>query len=159
MCQSTPLLHVRQSTLREVIENTESTTSRCCSWCGRRPTASTRAWPRAVYACECETGHHADLVAEGGPDAPLEQLRTIVGSHIFDAKEPARFDCRDDDGDSQVLCGAEHDDDDFESANLVPFGHVLEVDPTLRAVSDLEIGEQAERDQPGEPWRRGERED
>ncbi|MCB9876303.1 MAG: DUF4262 domain-containing protein [Planctomycetes bacterium] len=118
-----------------------------------------RGWQRALYACECEPGHHPDLVAEGGPDAPLEQQRTIVCSHVFDAKEPARFVCRDDDGDWQVLCGADHGDDDVESARMVPFGHVLEGDPTLREVADLEIGEQAERDQPGQPWRRGERDD
>jgi hypothetical protein len=56
------------------------------------------------------------------------------------------------DGDLAVVCGGEHGG--AEDYRVVGLNHLVERDPTLRQVLDLEEGWEAERDSPSSPWRR-----
>ena len=55
------------------------------------------------------------------------------------------------DGDWCFLCGDDHPQDPTYY-RVVGIGHVIELDPTLRAVLDLDPNEEAERATPGQSW-------
>ncbi len=74
---------------------------------------------------------------------------TFVCCHVLDQHAPILVAVRDDDEDWQFLCGADHAEAD---ARLVGFGHVLERDPSIRALSELRCGHRAERPNAETGW-------
>lgn len=78
--------------------------------------------------------------------------KAYVCSHVFDRERPVLLVSRPD-GDWCLLCGDPHPDD-ASAYRLVGIGHVVEHDPTLGEVLDLESGWDAERRHVGESWTR-----
>jgi hypothetical protein len=73
-----------------------------------------------------------------------------VCTHVFDEAADVLLVSRPE-GDWCLLCGAVHGDS-AEEYRVVGIGHLLERDPTLRAVMDLEPDWEAEREQVGKSW-------
>jgi hypothetical protein len=69
--------------------------------------------------------------------------------HVFQEIRPILLVARND-GDFQLLCGEAHDG--IEGAHWVHTEHVLDRDPSLREVTDLPDGWEAERANVGSPW-------
>ena len=65
-----------------------------------------------------------------------------VCSHVFENTRPIRLVSRDG-WDWQYLCGGEHDEE--ETPSVVGVNHLLERDPTLAELQDLEAEWEAER--------------
>lgn len=82
-----------------------------------------------------------------GPD----HLAVYLCSHVFEATEPIRLVCKSD-GDWQFLCGGDHDAD--EKPHVVGLRHMIERDPSLLELADLEDGWEAAREEPDAPWLR-----
>jgi hypothetical protein len=87
------------------------------------------------------------------PDPP--HTGVYVSKKVDGGTEPVKFVSHDPDGDWQFLgdtswseCGGV----------LLCFHHPVDRDPTLKELADLPVGWYAERDTPGEPWRRYESE-
>ncbi|PRP91800.1 hypothetical protein [Enhygromyxa salina] len=80
-------------------------------------------------------------------------LKSYICVHVFKHERPVLLVCRGADGDWGLYCGSPHKDsgDDYR---VVGIGHVIDDDPALREVLDLEPGWEAERSGLGEPWRR-----
>ena len=68
-------------------------------------------------------------------------LAAFVCSHVFDNSDPVLLVAHEE-GDWQFLCGKEHVG---ETPRVVGIGHLLERDPSLRVLSDLPDGWEAER--------------
>jgi hypothetical protein len=81
----------------------------------------------------------------------LRATRSFVTQPVLDGSEPVRSVVHDDDEDWQLLCGTVDADD----PKLFHLHHALDRDPSLLEVLDLEPGERADRDEPGDPWERG----
>jgi hypothetical protein len=76
-------------------------------------------------------------------------LGVIVCPHVFENTRPILYVCRAE-GDWQFLCGGfDHDD----QCHLVGVGHLIERDPTLHELADLEPDWQAEREEAGATWK------
>ncbi|MEJ7804930.1 MAG: hypothetical protein WKG03_03285 [Telluria sp.] len=75
-----------------------------------------------------------------------------VCHHVFVKEAKTTLVVRDDDGDWQFLCGEGDEDVD---CHLVGVGHLLNDDPTLSAMADLEPGSYANRNDINEPWNIG----
>jgi hypothetical protein len=78
--------------------------------------------------------------------------KAYVCVHVFDGSSPVLLVSRPD-GDWCLLCGGVHGDDASEY-RVVGIGHMVEQDPSLREILDLEREQEAERARPGEPWLR-----
>lgn len=78
-------------------------------------------------------------------------LAAYVCSHIFADVTPILLVSRPE-GDWCFLCGQEHGEEEHYS--LVGVGHLLERDPSLRELADLEPDWEAERGAKDEPWLR-----
>ncbi len=76
--------------------------------------------------------------------------RAYVCVHVFEKTSPVFLVSRPD-GDWCFLCGAMHGDEPDEY-RVVGFGHLVEDDPSLRQVMDLEPDWEAERSVAGESW-------
>lgn len=69
--------------------------------------------------------------------------------HVFRSTRPVLLVIRDPDGEWQFLCGAA---DDTQDCHLVGVGHLLERDPALAAMAELENASGAERKSPEGEW-------
>jgi len=78
--------------------------------------------------------------------------KSYVCTHVFAGELPVLYVTRPD-GDWCFLCGDEHPKDDG-SLMVVGAGHVLDNDPTLDAILDLQPNEEADRRELGGPWER-----
>jgi hypothetical protein len=81
-----------------------------------------------------------------------DHTAAFICSHIFDASRPVLLVVRED-GDWCLMCGEGHDFD-RDQPKVVGIGHLLERDPTISQVLDLQDGFEAERRRVGEPWER-----
>lgn len=79
-------------------------------------------------------------------------LKSYVCTEVFNKERPVLLVAHDEDGDWQLMCGDEHEGEDY--ARVVGIGHPLGDDPTLAEVLDLRAGEEAERSSVGGPWTR-----
>jgi hypothetical protein len=77
---------------------------------------------------------------------------SYICSHIFDASRPVLLVVHED-GDWSLMCGDGHDFD-RNPPKVVGIGHILDRDPSLSQVLDLENGFEAERRGVNEPWER-----
>lgn len=88
-------------------------------------------------------------------DWPFDQppsCGVLTLRQVLDGEEPilAVFHDADDHG-WQFIGSSDASEDD---AKLVALSRMLELDPTIREVADLQPGWVAFRDRPGSPWRR-----
>jgi hypothetical protein len=83
------------------------------------------------------------------PGVPFE-TKAYVCVEVFDRSKAASYVTRPD-GSWCVLCGGDHPDDGSE-CRVVGLGHVVDHDPTLLEVLDLNPGEEAERSGVGASW-------
>ena len=77
------------------------------------------------------------------------EIGVLICPHIFERTKPVLLVAREY-GDLMFLCGAEHSEN--EKFHVVGLNHLLDHDPTLREVSDIEEGYEAERQSVGDPW-------
>ena len=77
------------------------------------------------------------------------ELAVFVCSHVFEATRPVLLAARAD-GDLMFMCGAVHQSGD--EYRVVGLGHLLERDPTLASVANLDNNWQAERSAVGSSW-------
>jgi len=75
-------------------------------------------------------------------------------THVLSAARPALYACREA-GDMIVACGAADHEQSIDHWKVVHRGHLLDLDPSLMAITGLADHEQAERAALGEPWTRG----
>ena len=80
-----------------------------------------------------------------------KEVAAFVCSHVFERKSPVLLVSRVE-GDWQLLCGGTHDDG--EIPRVVGLTHLVDEDPSLRAVLDLPIEWEAERSSSASPWER-----
>ncbi len=73
----------------------------------------------------------------------------FICPHVFEATRPVLLVAVED-GDLMMLCGAAHPED--SRPHVVGLKHLIERDPSLREVVDLDEGQQAERGAVGEAW-------
>ena len=78
--------------------------------------------------------------------------KAYICIHIFDKTRSVLLVTRPE-GDWCFLCGEDHEDD-ASAYRVIGIGHVLEYDPTLSEVLDLQEDWDAERSEPGKPWTR-----
>jgi hypothetical protein len=78
------------------------------------------------------------------------ETKTYVCIHVFDSERPVLYVTRPD-GDWCALCGDDHPQD-ASFYRVVGLGHVLDEDPTVVDVLDLDVNEEAERTTVGGPW-------
>jgi hypothetical protein len=84
-------------------------------------------------------------------DPDQREIATFICSHVFTSTHPVLLVAREQ-GDWMFLCGEMHyGDDDYHVAGR---NHLLERDPTLHQVLDLDNGWEAERGFVGGPWTR-----
>lgn len=69
--------------------------------------------------------------------------------HVFCSARPVLLVIRDPDGAWQFLCGQ---NDDTQDCHLVGVGHLLERDPSLREMAELDIASGAERGNQAGEW-------
>ena len=81
----------------------------------------------------------------------MTELAAYICGHIFRRERPVLLASKRG-GDWQFLCGAGHDEG--MDGKAVGINHILEWDPTLLEIMDLETDWDAERDAIGQPWRR-----
>lgn len=84
------------------------------------------------------------------PNSPQFHQKAYVCIHVFDHERPVLLVSRED-GDWSLLCGDYHEDD-ASAYRVVGIGHVIESDPTLEEILDLEPDFEAERPSLGERW-------
>lgn len=87
--------------------------------------------------------------SEIAPCLPFE-TKSYVCIHVFDGSMPVLYVTRPE-GDWCALCGDDHPDD-ASYYRVVGLGHVVQQDPTVAEVLDLEANEEAEREAVGSPW-------
>ena len=80
------------------------------------------------------------------------ETKSYVCIHVFDASRDVLLVNRED-ADWSLVCGDPHPDD-AAFYRVVGIGHVIERDPTLLEILDLEPNEEAEREVVGGAWRR-----
>lgn len=80
--------------------------------------------------------------------------RVFACRHVLDGEQPVLLVSRQD-GDWCFLCGGQHEQSstDFKAIGV---SHILERDPSLRELLDLETGWEAERNDDTSPWVRSE---
>lgn len=78
--------------------------------------------------------------------------KAYVCTHVYEGKHPIFLVSRPE-GDWCFLCGEEHDDD-ASAYKVVGIHHVLESDPSLESLSDLQPDWEAERSGMDQPWLR-----
>lgn len=83
--------------------------------------------------------------------AVKRECAAFVCSHVFENTRPVLLVCRAD-GDWQFLCGGEHDA--AELPQVIGLEHLLERDPTLDELRDLEDEWEAERASQTSLWYR-----
>jgi hypothetical protein len=77
------------------------------------------------------------------------ELAAFVCRHVFEGSRPIRLVAHED-GDWQFLCGEEHEPG--EGPRVVGLNHLVERDPSLVDVLELQEGWEAERPAVGGPW-------
>lgn len=75
-------------------------------------------------------------------------------THVLSAARPVLYACREAE-DMIFACGADDHEQSTDYWKVVHPGHLLDLDTSLTAVTDLADNEQAERAALGEPWTRG----
>jgi hypothetical protein len=88
------------------------------------------------------------LTAHGIPG----HLAVVMCVDVFEGRRPVLYVTRAD-GDWQFLCGEPHSGGS-QDLRVLGFLHVIEQDPTLAEVLDLNVEEDAERTVVGGPWTR-----
>ena len=78
--------------------------------------------------------------------------KIYICGHVFDKTRPVLYVTRPD-GDWCFLCGEGHPDGPGV-LSVVGLGHIVDDDPTLVEILDLEANEEAERAKVGAIWRR-----
>lgn len=78
------------------------------------------------------------------------ETTTIVCTHVFERSRPVLYVTRPD-GDWCFLCGDEHAAGSSDYC-VVGLGHIVEHDPTLTSVLDLNENEEADRSAVGDVW-------
>ncbi|MCS0585531.1 hypothetical protein NX784_28520 [Massilia pinisoli] len=76
--------------------------------------------------------------------------KAYVCIDVFENRKPVLLVSRPD-ADWCFLCGEEHPDD-ASYYRVVGIGHILEKDPSLKEVMDLQPDEEAERSSPDSSW-------
>lgn len=84
------------------------------------------------------------------PGLPFE-TKSYVCLHVFERSRPVRFVYREDDY-WCLLCGYDHEGEDY--LVVVGLGHVVERDPSIVDVLDLNESEEAARNEVGGAWER-----
>jgi hypothetical protein len=79
-------------------------------------------------------------------------FKSYVCIHVFDGARPVLYVTRPD-GDWCFLCGADHPDA-ASSYRVVGMSHLVEGDPSLSEVLDLDPDQEAERQAVGSTWTR-----
>jgi len=74
--------------------------------------------------------------------------------HVLSAARPVLYACREA-GDMIFACGADDHGQSTDYWKVVHRGHLLALDTSRAAITDLADSEQAERVVLGEPWTRG----
>lgn len=77
------------------------------------------------------------------------EVPVYICSHIFDNSRPVLLVSKAD-GEWQMLCGSHHDAN--ELPHVVGINHLLERDPSLTQVMDLQDDWEAERESVGDSW-------
>lgn len=90
------------------------------------------------------------MVSGADPGRRLQEIKAYVCLHVFDGVKPVLYVTRPE-GDWCALCGDEHPEDASEY-RVVGLNHVLEQDPTIAEVLDLQPNEEAERGSVGAAW-------
>ena len=90
------------------------------------------------------------MVSGSDPRRGSHAVKSYVCIHVFNASKPVLYVTRPD-GDWCALCGDEHAQD-ASQYRVVGLNHVLEHDPTLAEVLDLQPNEEAEREAVGASW-------
>ncbi len=80
-----------------------------------------------------------------------KEILAFVCSHVFEKRSSVLLVSRAD-GDWQLLCGGAHDD--AEAPHVVGLNHLLDDDPSLRAIIDLPPEWEAERSSLQSAWER-----
>ena len=81
----------------------------------------------------------------------IKETSAFVCSHVFEQRAPVLLVLRAE-GDWQLLCGGNHYND--EIPHVVGLNHLVDEDPSLRAVLDLPVEWEAERSALASPWER-----
>jgi hypothetical protein len=81
----------------------------------------------------------------------LKETAVFVCSHVFENSKSVNLIIRAD-GDLQLLCGGSHPGN--EIPHVICLEHLLERDSSLVEAVKIPNGYQAERDQPGDRWRK-----
>jgi hypothetical protein len=80
-----------------------------------------------------------------------KEIAAFVCSHVFEKRSPVLLVLRSE-GEWQLLCGGAHDNE--EVPRVVGLAHLVDEDPSLRAVLDLPLEWEAERSSQASPWER-----
>lgn len=81
--------------------------------------------------------------------AMKKEYPVYICNHIFDKTRDVLLVCKED-GDLQFLCGqGDHNSDDV---HVVGLNHLIERDPSLKEVLDIDEGFEAERDKINGEW-------
>ena len=89
---------------------------------------------------------------EGRAMKTKRELAAFICEHVFDDSRPVLLVVKDDEGDWQLLCGAEHSGPPL--GKVVGLNHLLDRDPSINEVLDLDEGWEAERISAAAPWGR-----
>lgn len=87
-------------------------------------------------------------------NVPEKHTAAIVCGPVFRSERDVRLVTHDRDGWWQFLCGRS-DCCDEKDARILGLGHLIERDPTLEDVLDLELGRCAERASKAAAWIKG----
>ena len=93
--------------------------------------------------------NRVDLTSENNT-IPSRDQKTYVCIHVFKKERPTLLVTRAD-GDWCFLCGQE-DEDVANSYRVVGLGHLIDADPTLSEILNLEPEQEAERQSVGANW-------
>ncbi len=116
-------------------------------------------WPDRNHRYPWEPDFDAELVQR----QPILAARTawpfnegknramFTTKQVIEEGHPILLVTHDEDGDWQFLCGTT---DDLADARVVSLGSVVESHPSVGKLADLPLGWRAERNDPGDSWRR-----
>jgi hypothetical protein len=94
--------------------------------------------------------HSTNFPDWGFADSP--HTNAFLSNTVYNGSEPITYVSHDADDGAWQFLGASMDDGG--GPVLVCLHHPIDSDPSLKELSDLPLGWCAERDAPGEPWRR-----
>jgi hypothetical protein len=85
------------------------------------------------------------------------ELGVFCCSHVVHEGQAILYVSHDGDGDWQFLCG--ETGHGVDQGHLSHLGHLLDLDPTIQELADLDLGWEAERSAIDAPWVRTKRAD